>query len=322
MRSADINAALAALGRQHHGLVRLDHAQDQDISRQVLHHRVRTGVLEAIDENIFRIAGTPCTWEQRALAAVWSQGPDAILSHRAAALLFELDGITQAPLEVLVPRWKRRGRRKGVKVHEARDLVPTDRTTWHGIPCASVVRVLLDLPAVVSARRADQVWEDALRRRLCTVDQLTDRFVQVARRGRPGTRVGRHLLEKRLEGFVPTMSEFERRVRELVVQAGLAPPVSQHPVDIGSTTVFIDLAWPELRIGIECDGRFDHGSNIQLPWDDDRQNELQLRGWFILRFTWETLVNRPEQIIDQLRRAYEHRARLLRATGVTSSTPR
>jgi very-short-patch-repair endonuclease len=222
-------------------------------------------------------------------------------------MLRGLDGVNQCPLEVLVPRWARRQRRRDVKVHEARDIIALDRTEYRGIPCASVVRILVDVPAVLTAQRADQMWEDALRRRLCTVDQVADRFVQVARRGRPGTRVGRELLARRVGRYVPTMSEFERRVAELIERAGLPAPQRQHAVRLDETTVYLDLAWPDLMIGIECDGLFDHGSNVRLPWDDDRQNELQLRGWLILRFTWETLTTRPDHIVEQLRLAHGRR---------------
>ena len=68
-----------------------------------------------------------------------------------------------------------------------------------------------------------------------------------------------------------------------------------------------------LRIGIECDGLFSHGSNITLPWDDDRQNELVLQGWMILRFTWEALIRTPQQVIAQLREARRIQERLLAA---------
>lgn len=122
-----------------------------------------------------------------ALIAAWLAGPRAIVSHRAAAMLWRLDGIDAGPLEVLTDRWARRCRLDNVKLHEATDITSADRTEVDGIPCASVVRVLLDLPSAVHHFRADQAFEDALRRQLCTVDQVADRFVQVARRGRPGT---------------------------------------------------------------------------------------------------------------------------------------
>jgi hypothetical protein len=306
VRTAEINARIAAIASRRHGLIQTDLAAAAGISRQLLHLRAKAGVLEVVDDGVFRVAGAPRSWKQRALAACWGQGPEALLSHRAAAMLWELDGIRQAPLEVLVPRWGRRRRRSGTMVHETRDLVDPDRAQRDHIPCTSIVRTLLDLPAVLDARRADQLWEDALRRRLTSVDLISDRFLQVARPGRPGTRVARSLLEKRLDAYVPTMSEFERKTCDLLDAAGIEPPVRQHPVRLpGGRVVFLDLAWPDRLLALECDGLFDHATNLRLPWDDDRQNELQLLGWLVLRATWQTVHESPEVVVSQVRQGLD-----------------
>lgn len=302
MRTADINVAILTIAAQNHGLVSVRLAAESGIPSDALEARARNGMLQRVDRCVYRLAGTPSTWEQRALLATWSAAETAVLSHRAGAMLWGLDGITHAPLEVLVPRWARRRKRVNVKVHETLAFTEADRTVRHGIPAASIERVLLDLPAVTALERADQAWEDALRKRFTSVDRVAHRFAQLARRGRPGTQASRMLLEARTGTSVPTMSEFERQVDSLLVGAGVDRPARQHPVQLpDGTVVFIDLAWPHALLGLECDGLFDHGTNIRLFWDDTRQNALQLMGWLILRTTWQQLRSNPERIIQDVK---------------------
>jgi very-short-patch-repair endonuclease len=105
---------------------------------------------------------------------------------------------------------------------------------------------------------------------------------------------------------VPTMSEFERLTDALLVASGIEPPVRQHPVDLpDGTRAFIDLAWPARMVGLECDGLFDHGTDLRLPWDDSRQNQLQLLGWLILRTTWHELRGSPGTLIAHVRAGLE-----------------
>ncbi len=307
MRSADINAVLASIARRQHQLLRVSDAHEAGIDRKSLDRRVSSGMLEQVDRNMFRFASSLPSWHQRALAAVWAHGPDALLSHRAAALLHRLDGIESAPFEILTTRGGRRRRRSNTWVHETKDLPPVDRMVKDSIPCTAPARLVLDLAAVVPPFRTDQAFEDVLRRRLCTTEQVADRFVQLARGGRPGTAVMRELLAKRIGREVPTRTEFERRVRDLAAEAGLVTPAAQIKVRIDETEVYLDLGWPDRLLGVECDGLFDHGSSIQLPWDDDRQNQLQLRGWLILRFTWQTLTRTPETVVQQLREGFSLR---------------
>lgn len=311
MHAAETNRRLATIARRHHGLIPVEHARAAGVSHAALQRRVANGQLERVGRGLHRLAGAPVHWHQRALAATLLAGPDALLSHRAAAALWGLDGLPPSRPEVLVPRWSRRGSRAPGRspTHETLDLRGADRSARAGIPCTSVVRTLLDLAAVVHPHRAEQALEDALRKRLCTAPEVAHRFVQLARRGRPGIATVRALLAERTGDYVPTMSEFERRTCELLDRRGITPPVRQHPVALAGTTVRLDLAWPDVAVAVECDGLYHHGHNQRLPWDDRRQNELVLLGWLVLRFTWRQLVDDPHDLVRQVRAALAARER-------------
>ena len=307
MLAAQTNHLLAELARKHHSLIHRPAALEAGVSHSALTRRVRAGVLDQIGPDIYRVAGGIETWEQRALCACWRVGRDALVSHRAGALAWRLDGYPSAPLEVLTHRWTRRPGHAGIIVHEAGDILAEDRAVRSGIPVTSAVRTVLDLAAVSPSHRVEQAMEDGLRRRLFTSQQLGERFASFDRRGKRGIAILRPLVLERAGSYVPTGSHFELRMTKLIRKAGLPEPTRQHRVDLDGTRVYLDLSWPDILLFVECDGIFDHSTSIQLRWDDDRQNELVLRGWMPIRVTWHRMVREPDAVIAILRRAWADR---------------
>jgi len=68
----------------------------------------------------------------------------------------------------------------------------------------------------------------------------------------------------------------------------------------GRVLAEIDFANPELKIAIEVDGRAFHSDRCAFERDRERQNMLVIRGWIVLRFTWERLVNDPEGVLTEI----------------------
>jgi very-short-patch-repair endonuclease len=50
----------------------------------------------------------------------------------------------------------------------------------------------------------------------------------------------------------------------------------------------VDFHWPEQRLVVELDGWKFHGHRVAFERDRIRDNELQLLGYTVLRFTWRT----------------------------------
>ena len=305
MRNSEINQHLAALAARNHGVVTAAQADAAGIAITALRNRAASGHLHHVDQDLFVVAGAPETWSQRALIACHSSGEHAVLSHRCAASLWELEGFASAPLEVTVPRWARRARRAAVVTHESTDLTGADRTIRAALPVTTVVRTLLDLGAVSHAHRIEQAMEDAFRRRLCTPEQVQGRYRELARPGKRGFATVRRLLDERVGDSALTHSELERLTARLIRSLPLPPPVQQHPVRLPDTTVRLDFAWPDRLIALECDGLYVHGTNQALAWDDRRQTELVLLGWHVVRASWQLITRQPEVITDQLLRAHQ-----------------
>ena len=100
-----------------------------------------------------------------------------------------------------------------------------------------------------------------------------------------------------------TDSDFELLVLSSMVERGLAEPVLHFKVFDGDRFVAeVDLAYPDLRIAIELDGRV-HLQEDVWERDQPRQNDLVLLGWTVLRFSWARFVKDPDRVIAEIRAA-------------------
>jgi very-short-patch-repair endonuclease len=71
------------------------------------------------------------------------------------------------------------------------------------------------------------------------------------------------------------------------------------------TAVWLDMAWPEHRIGIEYEGG-GHGAVVEVLRDAGRYTRLVDRGWRIYRYTKYDVYRDPARIVDELTRARRH----------------
>lgn len=105
-------------------------------------------------------------------------------------------------------------------------------------------------------------------------------------------------------------SPMETRLRMIIVTAGLPEPEVQCPVqdELNRTVVWLDLAYPEDRIGIEYDGA-GHTDPDAVLRDIGRHTALLDQDWRVYRYTKLDVLRRPDRIITQIRRALDRRDR-------------
>jgi very-short-patch-repair endonuclease len=58
-----------------------------------------------------------------------------------------------------------------------------------------------------------------------------------------------------------------------------------------------------LRVAIEVDGWAWHWDAERFRGDRRRQNAVALADWTILRYTWHDLIQRPAQVVAEIRTA-------------------
>ncbi|GAA1489361.1 endonuclease domain-containing protein [Brachybacterium sacelli] len=120
--------------------------------------------------------------------------------------------------------------------------------------------------------------------------------------GMPGIPALRRAL---LDARPNTDSPGETRTRLLLRRAGFPEPALNLRVmdpDTGRPR-YIDLAYPELRIGVEYDGDGHRVTKDQWRQDQGRQDTLESAGWMIRRLTsWD--IAKPERFLSALRRSF------------------
>lgn len=108
----------------------------------------------------------------------------------------------------------------------------------------------------------------------------------------------------------PAESPMETRTRLALVLHGLPAPVSQFEVRDGRHRHYLDLAYPEYRVGIEYDGR-EHLKPEGARRDLERQHRLSQLGWVLVRPRAALVLQRPYLVAVSVLRELEQAAERL-----------
>ncbi len=144
--------------------------------------------------------------------------------------------------------------------------------------------------------------DTALSRKLVNRQALWRVLDDLAEHGRAGTVLFRSLLEERGDEYVPPESELEARFIELVRRHGLAEPERQ--VDLGDDDGWIgrvDFLFRRAHVIVEVDGAAFHDGLTDRNHDAARDERLTRAGWFVLRFRWSDVVDRPAAVAQSIR---------------------
>lgn len=242
----------------------------------------------------------PPDLQLRSLAAYrYVEGKGVLSGHSAAEVLGASCGPWDAPAEVTVPH---RGQRSpaGLIVHRAH-LYPGEIKDVKGLKVTSPVRTAYDL-----ARRGDLVERVVAVDRLANVHRFSPDLLLHFSARNPGTRGNQLIPYVLAHADRRAGSPMETRLRMLITQAGLPRPQVQWAVqdERTQTAVWLDLAWPNLMIGVEYEGE-KHTDPDQVLRDVGRYTGLVDKGWQIYRYTKFEILRRPSLIVEQLTRARE-----------------
>lgn len=226
------------------------------------------------------------------MAAVLACGPDAVLSHRAAAALWDLRAPPAGKFDVTAPGKHSHG---GIRCHTTSvPLAPQDRTRIDGIPVTSISRTLLDLAAALTHQRLRLTVEAAQRRRVLNVSAIEELLTRCS--GHRGTGKLRAVLAELGDEAPWTQSQTERRMFELIREAGLPEPQANVIVE----GVLADLYWPQFRLVVELDSYGYHGSKRSFEDDRRRDVKLTVAGIATARFTRDRVFKEPWVVIREL----------------------
>ena len=85
---------------------------------------------------------------------------------------------------------------------------------------------------------------------------------------------------------------------------------TEYPVVTGNPkwhAALMDLAHPDLKIAVECDGP-SHQSKQQQVRDRIKERMLNDLGWIVLRFTNEVILERTAMVLEQIQSVAQQRA--------------
>lgn len=287
---------LDEVARGQFGLVTRTQAIDL-MGADTVRREVRRGHLVPVHRGVFRCMGAPGSFRQRALAAQMAYGPPVVVSHGAAAVLWELDGVAVPGLiDVTVPP-TRSARRVGVNAHR-RPLREVDMADRYGIPVTSLAVTLLDLSALVAPPLLGRCVDEAVRRhRVAPGELLAD--VEACPLHRPARQPLRAVLRDRVRRGVGDSPGVDR-VLGWIAAAGLPAPQCDYPVVVGGRQRFVDAAYPEVKVAIEFNGWEYHQMRSRADEDHARTTELELAGWVVLVVT---AAHGEVETVDRIRRA-------------------
>ena len=295
----EVEALVHEWAERNHGLVDRHTAFELGMTQRAVLTRVERRQWCPLHPGVYRIGVGPLSWRAHLRAATLAAGPHAVASHRAASVLWGLDGFEVAPIEVTVPMGKGPTPENTIVHRTRRPIVPV---IVDSIPVTTVERTILDNAWSMPAKIIEQQYESSLRKRLTTPAKVADCVVEFGGFGVRGVNKILRILDARRPGR-PTGSPAETLLLTHLRRAGIEEPVRQHPVQLSDESVAVlDFAWPCLCKGVEIDGLEAHASAQSLDYDLIRQNLLFEASWQLRRFTARSVRRHPDDVVDSIAR--------------------
>jgi very-short-patch-repair endonuclease len=190
------------------------------------------------------------------------------VSHTTAAVAWEM--IPPRPDEpVHVTAAGDHRSRRGIVVHRSRVLTDADVAIHRGLPITSPARTLVDLCDLLGIRGVERALDEALARRIVTIDEVldvADRF-----RSRKGAL---ELLRMALDRTMPggaARTKWQRIASKAFRDAGL--PTAEE--DVWWLGYQHDFLWRRHRVTLEIDGYPWHATKTNM--ERDRAKDLRVK---------------------------------------------
>lgn len=273
------------------------------LSRRWIEHAVAVGWLHRVHRGVYAVGHPALSYEGRMLAAALAVGADAALSHGFAASAWRYISVARGPIDVIAPGRSRRSR-PGIRVHQPRDLDPADVCRHRDLPVTTPERTLFDLAGRLSRVRLKWMFQRAERLEVIDDERLRGLLGRIA--GRPGSKLFAELALELGHGIVVLRSGVESRFLELCREGGLPLPA----MNLNVVGWEVDALWVEQRLIVELDSFHTHGSEWDFERDRERDAELSLAGYHVIRITDRRLDREPLAVAAQVRGLLAARASL------------
>jgi hypothetical protein len=285
MRTSPVQLSLderiGAFAAAHYGVVAHAHLLALGASPDQIKRRRSSGRLIGLYRGVYAVGHAVLRTEGRWLAAGLACGEHAMLSHTAAAALWEIRPRPDGRIHVTTVRGGRKAPR-GIVLHTT---TRPEGTIHRGIPVTTPMRTLTDLATIVRPPILARAVQAAESRHLLDTRQLQP--------GRPGLPALRAQFA-RPQGF--TRSDFEAFFVDFCDRHGLPRPLINHRIGLDE----VDAYWPDRGLIVECDSYEFHGTRRAFQDDRRRDADMLTRGLRTLRFTYDQLTRRQAWVASTL----------------------
>ncbi|WP_272473928.1 DUF559 domain-containing protein [Baekduia alba] len=287
--SLDTDHRIARLAAAQEGVVRHRDLLDLGLTQPQIRHRREAGRLIDLLPEVNAVGHDRLSRTGRRLAAVWSYGPKAALSHRSAAAAWSLRAGGAQRFDVTVATTAGLVQRAGTRLRRTGGVLETTRLGL--LPVTTPARTLLDLAAVVPAHQVDAALKQA--DVLGLFDLVALRAVLAAHPRHRGRRRLTAILDTAARTELAlTLSELEDRFRALCAHHGLPMPAA-NAAPLGWR---VDFLWPRERLVVETDGWRTHRTRAAFEDDRARDQRLAVAGYRVVRFTHRQVVDAPDAV--------------------------
>ncbi|WP_436795009.1 DUF559 domain-containing protein [Actinospongicola halichondriae] len=305
-----LSLARPVLERQH-SLITTAQANDLGANCELLSDLVRREIWERLERGLYGPVGVAMTWHRRLMSAVLLAPLGSLASHRSAAALVGVGGLSAPTPEISIPRGAS-FRRSGVIVHESVDLHLAEPTVVDLVPTTGLARIAMDLGDVVSVARYRQTVRELRHVKGVSSDELLRTYLRHKQRGRNGGGALRDWLDRYYDVSGVPESGLEQRAVDAILDAGLPAPVLQFWIDTPTGRYRLDAAYPVLKFAIEVDGS-QHEDLDARARDHVRDATLLRLGWTVCRVRRRTYVSDLSALLGQIRAA--HTASVVTSSG-------
>jgi very-short-patch-repair endonuclease len=263
---------IAQVAAHQHAVIAIDELLAAGLSHEGVKTRVRAGRLHRKHRGVYAVGHPRLDQHGIWLAAVKACGHGAALSHQSAAQLAKLlpQPAYRGPVHVTVAGAAGRRQRKGIVIHRSTTLSNSEVMIRDGIPVTNPRRTLIDLRRVLDR----DAWEDALDRARVLSLPIGD-----------------------LKASEPTRSRFERRMLALCRRHRLPKP----EVNARVGPFLVDFLWQEQGLVVEADGFENHRGRAAFEADRQRDAQLALMAYRVVRFTWRRVRDDPAAVATTVR---------------------
>jgi very-short-patch-repair endonuclease len=276
-QNASVDWRIARVASVQHGVVTTAQLVAVGLTKSAVAKRARQGRLHRLHRGVYAVGHDGISEEAGWMAAVLACGPDAVLSHGAAAVHWGLLRPLDGPVDVTIPTQNGRARRQGIRIHRCGSLKASWSTAGSPsrlatvrdrIPVTTVPRTLVDIRATLAPRLVRRAVRQAEFLGLGLGEIKTDR----------------------------TRSELERYFLRLWRRKRLAHPEVNVPID-GMT---VDFLWRDAGLVVETDSYATHGGTV--AFEDDHRRDLRLRrlGYAVHRFSERQLEEEPDAVVEDV----------------------